>query len=282
MLDQFWSVSLAYPGKGRGNAFSFQNVAVVLVCVLLLVYDATRCWLMSITHDEALTYVWHVTGRVFDILRFATPGLPDNNHLLFTLLCKLSVALFGNSELALRLPSIFAYALFCAATVCILMRHLRGPLLLLFLLFAALNPYLVDMMSVARGYGLGIALAISGTYCLLRDSETEARPSAFWSTSFCVCLGLAVLAHLTLLLLYAIGLGIMALVRLDAWRSRTLTLRRAVSGLIAPALITLAVAPLLPASPHPELTGVAEQHQGTHFFPIRNGARRDRWHALRR
>jgi 4-amino-4-deoxy-L-arabinose transferase-like glycosyltransferase len=233
------------PIASREAAFSRDSVAVVLICVLLIAYDAVRCRLMSITHDEALTYDWHVTGQVFDILRFATPGLPDNNHLLFTLLCKLSVALFGNSELALRLPSIFAYALFCTATVCILMRHLRGPLLLLFLLFAALNPYLVDMMSVARGYGLGIALAICGTYCLLRDSETDTRRSAFWSASFCVCLGLAVLAHLTLVLLYSIGLGIMVFVRLDAWRSRTLTLRRAVSELIAPALIALATAPLL-------------------------------------
>ena len=61
----------------------------------------------------------------------------------------------------------------------ILMRHLRGPLLVLFLLLAALNPYVVDMMSIARGYGLGIALTTAGAYCLLRDAEIEAPPRAF-------------------------------------------------------------------------------------------------------
>lgn len=241
---------MAHPDQRKtGAASSLESLAIVLVCALLVAYDAARCRVMSITHDEALTYAWHVTGRLHDILRFATPppdtGLPDNNHLLFTLLCKLSVALFGDSELALRLPSILAYAVFCAATARILTRHLRGALLMLFLLFAALNPYLVDMMSIARGYGLGIALATAGIYCLLRDSEADTPRPVFWAAWAGVCLGLAVLAHLSFLLLYALGLGVMTLVRLDAWRRGTNTLRRAAAGLIVPALITLGLAPLL-------------------------------------
>ena len=174
---------MAAPQAALSQSGASEIYALVLICALLVAYDALRCWRMSITHDEALTYAWHVTGRINDILRFTTPGLPDNNHLLFTLLCKLSVALFGDSELALRAPSLLAYALFCAAAAAILMRHLRGPLLMLFLLLAALNPYVVDMMSIARGYGLGIALTTAGAYCLLRDAEIEAPRSVFWAAA---------------------------------------------------------------------------------------------------
>jgi hypothetical protein len=235
----------AASSRASGPVSHLQTYALVLICAALVAYDALRCALMSITHDEALTYAWHVRGPINDILRFATPGLPDNNHLLFTLLCKLSVALFGDGELALRLPSILAYALFCAAAAAILMRHLRGPLLVLFLLLAALNPYVVDMMSIARGYGLGIALTTAGAYCLLRDAEIEAPPRAFWSASACLFLCLATLAHLSFLLVLAVGLGVMTLARLDAWRRGAIALRVAAAGLVWSALIMFAAAPLL-------------------------------------
>ncbi len=161
---------------------------------------------MSITYDEALTYIWHVIGGVGDIVRFATPGLPDNNHLLLTLLSKLSVALFGPSEFALRLPSVLAYSLFCAAVAGILRRHLHGPLLVLFFLFTTLNPYVIDIMSVARGYGPGIALATSGFYALMRAARPGASRAVRASASL-AAFPLAVLAHLSLLLFHGVALA---------------------------------------------------------------------------
>ncbi len=182
------------------------NLTILLVCILLVAYDAARSFTMSITHDEARTLAWHVTGQLGDILHFATPGLPDNNHLLFTLLAKGSVSLFGSGELALRLPSVLAYALYCVMMAHILARHLRGAMLLLYLLFAGLNPLLVDMLSIARGYGLGIALTTTGLYLLLRDCETSNRRPASWAAWASFSLALAVLAHLSFLLFSAQGL----------------------------------------------------------------------------
>jgi len=83
------------------------TVVAAGISFLIFAYVAMRTATVAITHDEALTYAWHVTGGWRDIVLFRTAGLPDNNHVLFTLLCKISVLLFGVSELTLRLPAIF-------------------------------------------------------------------------------------------------------------------------------------------------------------------------------
>jgi 4-amino-4-deoxy-L-arabinose transferase-like glycosyltransferase len=236
------------PSPGRANAepvSRWEITGVVLVCALLVAYDATRCRTMSLTHDEALTYAWHVTGSVYDIVWFNTPGIPANNHLLFTLFAKLSVLLFGDSEVALRLPSILAYALFCAAVAAIIFRQLRGLLGLLCLIFVVLNPYIVDMMSIARGYGLGLALSMAGTWCLLHDGEAAQPRPARWAGWAAVCFGLAVLANLTFLLIFAVALCLTVFVRLDGWWHGRTTPGRAIASMIVPLLVSAALAPLL-------------------------------------
>ena len=223
----------------------WEITGVVLVCVLLVAYDAARCWTLSITHDEAYTYAQHVIGTVHDIIWLKTPGNQANNHRLFTLLCKLSIFLFGDSEPALRLPSLLSYVLFCASVTAIIYRQLRGLLALLCLLLVALNPYIVDMMSIARGYGLGLALSMAGTWCLLRDGEMAQPQPARWAGGAAACFGLAALANLTFLPILAVGLCLVVLVRLDAWRSGRISMRGAVASMIVPLLVSAALAPLL-------------------------------------
>jgi len=235
-----------------------ETIALIVLSVGLVAYDATRASMMSITHDEAATYIWHVSGRICDILYFTTPGLPDNNHLLLTLLSKLSTWLFGNSEFAIRLPSVLSLALFCTAMAGILRRHLRGPLLVFFFLFTTLNPYLIDMMSIARGYGLGIALATSGLFCLMRAVEPDkvpgALPRALWADMAMVALALAVLAHLSLLLLYVMALVVLlAVFLLNRWRdihrqeqgATRISTGRLLRVAAGPAAISIVLAPVV-------------------------------------
>ena len=168
------------------NGDVIERLTVSVIFAVLIAYVASRAALMSITHDEALTYVWHVKGSVTDIVSFSTLGLADNNHMLFTLLAKASTIAFGPSELALRLPSVIAYAGFLAALYLTLRLFVQGVVLWLFFLFVAINPYVIDMFSIARGYGLGMALGTAGLYLFLsaiEDKESccscSSRSSAF-------------------------------------------------------------------------------------------------------
>jgi hypothetical protein len=220
-------------------------VTIAFACCVLTGYVAVRAATLSITHDEALTYLWHVTGKLEDIYLLKTPGLPDNNHVLFTILAKFAISKLGNSELALRLPSVVGYAVFCAALAAILRRQLHGVWLIVFLLFVALNPYIVDFMSIARGYGLGLGLSMAGTWCLLKGSEPGRPLIAWWGGWSTFFFALATLANLTFLLVYvaALSVGVFLLVA-RYWRDE-ISLRGAALAAILPTLLTAALVPFL-------------------------------------
>src|SRR6476620_1519387 len=93
-------------------------------CLGLLAFVAARASLASVVHDEALTYFVFIKRSVRDIVIFHAPGSLDNNHMLLTLLAKLSVSLFGLHEFTLRLPSVLAYALYLASLCGILRKNL--------------------------------------------------------------------------------------------------------------------------------------------------------------
>ena len=231
------------PTDITARSVRLETRVLVVLSAVLVAYDAARASIMSITYDEALTYLWHVTGRVGDIVRLATPGLPDNNHLLLTLLSKLSIAMFGPSELALRLPSVLGYALFCAAAASILRRHLHGPLLVLFFVFTTLNPYVIDMMSIARGYGPGLALATAGIYALMRAAQPQASRAA-WASASLAAFALAVLAHLSLLLFYGMALVTLAAIVLGDRQARA-SPRELLRVTAGPMLISALLAPIV-------------------------------------
>lgn len=82
-----------------------------------------------------------------------------NNHPLNSLLVYLATRLFGSAELVIRLPDILAGALYLAATGA-LIRRVR--LKLVGFAICALQPFFLDYFSLARGYGLAIALVQFG------------------------------------------------------------------------------------------------------------------------
>jgi len=234
-----------------------ERLTVPVIFAILIAYVASRAALMSITHDEALTYVWHIKGSVTDIVSFSTPGLPDNNHMLFTLLAKASTTTFGPGELALRLPSVIAYAGFLAALYLTLRLFVQGVVLWLFFLFVALNPYVVDMFSIARGYGLGMALATAGLYLVL--SATEDKESSAWKLVLAGALfALAALAHFAMLLLFIAFLGLRVLAAAAAffrgvfWRRRVAVEAIGLAS-VAGLLVAASIRPFLIISRSPGL-----------------------------
>ena len=191
-----------------------------VLCGLLLVflYTLVRAWTVSISHDEALTYLHHVRGSWLEILRFSGP-FPSNNHLLNTLLIKGLVRLFGLSELVMRLPALLGHGLYLVGMYKIA-RLVGTPRMLLGILgLVTLQPYMLDLFSCARGYALGLGCMSLGVYYFLSlvngpSATTNPRSIAL----ACWFLALATLANLSFLHLYLAMALFFILLECVRWR----------------------------------------------------------------
>jgi 4-amino-4-deoxy-L-arabinose transferase-like glycosyltransferase len=171
------------------------SCAVLLFAFGLAVY---RAKVLTITHDEALTYEWFLDQGVSHVLNY-NPA----NHVLQTLLAKPIVKIFGVSEFNLRLPSLIGAAIYFVATF-FLCRTLfcDGAGLLFSVTMLSLNPLIMDYMAAARGYGLGLAGLSVAMYILARLVERGKfdREDKEWRWGCgiaSVSLALSVAAHLT-------------------------------------------------------------------------------------
>jgi mannosyltransferase len=100
-------------------------------------------------------------------------------HLVYYALMKPWLAVFGESDWALRLPSVLFGALAAGATA-ILGRRLFGELAgLVAGLALASSSYFVSWSQGARGYTLAVLLAIVSTYAFVRACEE--RSAAWWA-----------------------------------------------------------------------------------------------------
>src|SRR5581483_8855037 len=82
-----------------------------------------------------------------------------NHHFLNTLLMRLSTAIFGVSEWSLRLPALGGAALYFTAVYRLCRKAFgEGWMFLLAVALLSLNPFVLDFMAAARGYGLALAL----------------------------------------------------------------------------------------------------------------------------
>jgi uncharacterized membrane protein len=111
-----------------------------------------RAQVQAITLDEAHTFLhWvHPEGP--------TQWLPhSNNHVLNSALMKVSAFLFGISPLALRVPALLGGLIYICASVSICWQVARSGLgRNLMFVCLVFNPFVMDYLVVARGYGLSI------------------------------------------------------------------------------------------------------------------------------
>jgi hypothetical protein len=131
---------------------------VLLTAALFaIVLAIVRACLQSITVDEATTYFWWAAGSAY------SPWSPSsNNHVLNSMLMWLSTHAFGASSLTVRMPALLGAALYIC--VCyFLCRSLTDRFSLQFPVFICLiyNPFILDFMVAARGYGLANAFLLA-------------------------------------------------------------------------------------------------------------------------
>lgn len=213
-----------------------QTWLLFFCCSLLFVYIALRAARLSFTHDEALSFKLVEDGELL--------AYTANNHLLNTWLMALCSALFGKSELALRLPNLLAcllYLYFCSR----LILKAEKPVLAFFafpLLF--FNPFMLDFFGLARGYGLSLGCMAGALYFFLRQDPGSNtfkayRKDLLFSLLFAA---LALFANLSMInfyiaLLFLFCLGYFALLRKGEGRGLSQVLT--VTGLMLLALLPL-------------------------------------------
>ena len=186
------------------------NVAcVALLLAVLGVVNVYRAWTQSITYDEAFTYNAFVVGPMSQ----AFTAYP-NNHVLFTILAKVTTGAIGTSEFGLRFPSVVAGAVyfFVVFFLCRLLFG-RGAIFSMAAAALALNPFVLDFLSAARGYGLALALFMVAFHqvavILVRSSSDGAAERRRWVVASLALAG-SVSSHLAFLF-PAVGLALVAL-----------------------------------------------------------------------
>lgn len=205
---------------------------------------AYRAAHQSITIDEAHTFNFYIAGPWSNFYARYIP----HNHVLYSLLARGSVAAFGTSELAFRLPSVIA-GFFLVLGIFRVLGFLESRTLRWIALIAlSLHPLLLDFSIAARGYGLGLALLVWAIDFSMRGRYGVAG----------VLLGLAISAQLSMAVPALAAILSVALLKMseDRLLTRAAPIRRRESVSKAPfravlimALATAAVAALICAAP---------------------------------
>lgn len=212
-----------------------------ILLITLFCTNVYRAVTQSVAHDEALTYQYFLRGYFSDVWT----KYNANNHILHTYLCRISIGIFGVSELPLRLPSLLGGAiyLFGVYRIC---RHVfgDGSLFLLAVSLLSLNPFVLDFLSAARGYGMAMAFFLWALYYFVKLELPAPQKKAFWQIG--TAAGLAVSANLTLLFpVIALGMTLLIWCWLADRRGKVMWM--AARHALVPAILTMALILTLPA-----------------------------------
>ena len=163
--------------------------ALFAVCVY-------RAFTQSLVFDEALTRELYIAAPLDNIFHYFDP----NHHFLNTVLMRLSAAVFGDAEWALRLPALAGAALYFTAVYRIAAAAFgSGVSFALAVALLSLNPFVLDFMAAARGYGLALALLMWALALLLEwfGAADSAPRKLAWAGA---ALALSVTANLIFIL----------------------------------------------------------------------------------
>lgn len=137
------------------------TLIVILIGTVLFSYCFTKANVSSFTHDESFTYLNYPHDSFMDIISFSK--FYTNNHILNSLFMKYSEQLFGNSELALRLPNLILLLVYmCYAFL--LFRTKNALLRIEVFLLLCTNVLLMDLFGLARGYGMSFGFMLMSLY----------------------------------------------------------------------------------------------------------------------
>ncbi|MCW3103497.1 MAG: hypothetical protein JWO09_1937 [Bacteroidetes bacterium] len=211
------------------------DIALGSMAALLFLYTCIRAMRLSITWDEAYTYIEFArNGKVF--LR-NYEMMSANNHLLNTALMVVFTKLFGLHEFAMRMPALMAHLLFLFFSARLLRNFDNRWLALSAFVILNVNPYLLDFFSLARGYGLSLGLMMASIYFFYL--ACTGVPKGRWSMVSMLFASLAVFANFVLLNYCLVLFGLLWLNAIRGAEATPLKAKvlAAIKNMAAPAII---------------------------------------------
>jgi len=196
--------------KEKFTAGTLPKLLIVLSALMLLTYTILRAHLICMTHDESGSYrIW----LDFDIFScFFDPGCwrTANLHFLYVLLMQGTVGLFGDSEVAIRLPSLLGHLVYLYFSWRLVKMWSAGAWLALcgFVILNA-NPFLLEFFSLARGYGLAMTFMMVSVFYVGDFIKNKSRGAAW---GMFIGAFLAVMSNYTMLNYYACMVAIVVVV----------------------------------------------------------------------
>lgn len=197
-----------------------QNLIILIVGILGIIAVSWKAAMVPMTIDESASYLRFVRNHLF------LPGCvvnPDcwqtaNNHWLNTLLMQLTDWVFGPNPFALRLPNVAAFVLYAYSAGRIIKLSTKDSIFTaLGMTLFCFNPYVLDFFTVARGYGLGLALMSASMASLINFISTDRSTSAFYSILLSC---LAVFSNLVFLMFLG---GIISVVLIQLIKSKSIS-----------------------------------------------------------
>lgn len=182
----------------------------LMVASGLFAYVAYRAHHLSFTHDESLTFSILFGNEIY--------RNSANNHLLNTYLMDFCLRICGDTEGVLRLPNVFGFLIYSFFSYKISKRLTGSFLQIACFLLLLLNPFILDFFSLARGYGLSLAMMVASIYFLLKILDNhKSLIDNYLFTLFSIY---AVIANFTLLIFYLAAMSVWGLIWLyhEKWK----------------------------------------------------------------
>jgi hypothetical protein len=156
--------------SGNQKILAVERLLRPILLIFFSAYTISRIFLADITWDEAAT--WLSFAR-FGFWKPEDAGFMDaNNHLLNTLYMVFSTRYLGSEVWMLRLHMVFFSLLYLVSAYLLTRKIKSGPLARIFAFTTlAAQPYLLDFLSLARGYGMSLAFSMAAWYLLFKYIE---------------------------------------------------------------------------------------------------------------
>lgn len=198
----------------NSSSKTYVSYSYLILAVLAMTYLIVRGASLAITFDEAWTIKDFVSLPFIEIINY-TP-CDANNHILNTLLIKLFFAIAPEYDFVARMPNLLAAVMGLFFAYKMTSRWLASWLGLSCFVVLFANPFLLDFLALARGYGLSIGMLLASLYYLFDVVEKPNLKGTALSTLFGA---LAVLSNFALLNYYVALLGVLVVLPILAKHS---------------------------------------------------------------
>ena len=149
--------------------------------ILLLCYTVLRAINVPFSIDESSSFLGAIQSDFGAIWNYTWEDA--NNHLLNSILARISYLTLGDEEWALRLPNLIAHVIYLWFSYRFVRRLTTNSMFrLAAFMLLNVNPYLLEFFGACRGYGLQCAALMVGIYWLHRfwvDGTYRSLISAF-------------------------------------------------------------------------------------------------------